>query len=66
MTTNNTGHGVSSDGTLISTDTVRRMTDQADIYTAFLTQHGEVLRLSRTRRIATRSQTIALYARDHG
>ena len=62
----NTGYGVASDGTLIPTDTVRRLANQADVYTAFLTPQGEVLRLGRTRRIATRSQTIALIARDQG
>ena len=29
-----TGYGVASDGTLIRTDTVLRLADQADIYTA--------------------------------
>ena len=43
-----------------------RLADQADIYTAFLNAAGEVLRLGRSRRIATRSQTIALIARDGG
>ena len=61
-----TGYGVASDGTLIRTETVRRLTDQAEVYTAFLTGQGEVLRLGRTRRIASRSQTFALIARDRG
>jgi hypothetical protein len=63
---NRTGYGVASDGTLIRTDTVREVADQAEAYTAFLTAQGEVLRLGRTRRIASRGQAIALYARDHG
>jgi hypothetical protein len=63
---NRTGFGVSSDGTLIRTDTVRQLADAADIYTAILNPRGEVLHLGRTRRIASRSQTIALRARDHG
>ena len=62
----NTGYGVTSDGTLIPTNTVRQLTDQAEVYTAILNGTGEVLRLGRTRRIASRSQTIALYARDQG
>ena len=62
----NTGYGMASDGTLIRTDKVRRLTDQAEVYTAFLTGHREVLRLDRTRRIASRGQSIALYARDQG
>jgi hypothetical protein len=61
-----TGYGVASDGTLIRTDTVRDLADQADIYTAFLNAHRVPLRLGRTRRIATRGQTIALIARDIG
>ena len=61
-----TGYGVASDGTLIRTDTVLRLADQADIYIAIAQHRGEVLRLGRTRRIASRSQTIALIARDGG
>jgi hypothetical protein len=63
---NRTGYAVASDGTLIRTDKVRELTDSADVYTAFLTGQGEVLRLGRTRRIASRGQTIALIARDRG
>jgi hypothetical protein len=58
----NTGYGVASDGSLIRTDKVRPLTDQAEVYTAFLTGHREVLRLDRSRRIASRGQSIALYA----
>jgi hypothetical protein len=64
--TTNTGYGLSSDGTLIRTHTIRRLSDQADIYTAILTKQGQLLRLGRSRRIASRNQTIALYARDSG
>ena len=42
------------------------LADSADIYTALVTGQGEVLRLGRTRRIASRGQTIALIARDGG
>ena len=61
-----TGYGISSDGNLIRTDTARELINSAEMYTAFLNTRGEVLRLGRTRRIASRSQTIALYARDGG
>jgi hypothetical protein len=61
-----TGYGVASDGTLIRTESVLGLADQADIYYAFLNAHGEPLRLGRDRRIATRGQTIALIARDGG
>ena len=62
----NTGYGVASDGTLIRTETVRRLADSAEVYGAVLGGRGEVLRLGRTRRIASRGQSIALYARDQG
>ena len=62
----NTGYGVTSDGTLIRTDTVIRHTDQADLYVAAINANGVVLNLGRTRRIATLGQTIALIARDQG
>jgi hypothetical protein len=61
------GFAVASDGTLIRATThVADLADSADIYTAFLTKDGEVLRLGRTRRITSRSQTVALIARDGG
>jgi len=61
-----TGYGLTSDGTLIRTDQVRDMVDQAEAYYAFLDRNGVVLNLGRTRRIASRSQSAALYARDLG
>ena len=61
---NGTGYGITSDGTLISTDQVRRMADQAEVFYAFLDRNGAVLNLGRTRRIASRSQSAALFARD--
>jgi hypothetical protein len=63
---NGTGYGLTSDGTLISTGQVRSMADQAEAYYAFMDCNGAVLNLGRTRRIATRSQSAALYARDGG
>ena len=35
-----TGYGITSDGTLIPTDQVRGMTDQAEVYYAFLDRNG--------------------------
>ena len=61
-----TGYGITSDGTLIRTDQVRAMVDQAEAYYAFLDRNGVVLNLGRTRRIATRGQSAALIARDRG
>ena len=56
-----TGYGLTSDGTLIRTDQVRDMVDQAEAYYAFLDRNGVVLNLGRTRRIASRGQSAALY-----
>ena len=61
-----TGYGITADGTLIRTEQVRRMTDQAEAYYAFLDRNGVALNLGRTRRIASRSQSAALIARDGG
>ena len=55
-----TGYGVTSDGTLIRTDQVLQLADQADIYLAAVDRNGVVLNLGRMRRIATLGQTIAL------
>ena len=63
---NGTGYGLTSDGTLIRTEQVRSMTDQAEAFYAFLDRNGVPLNLGRTRRIATRGQSAALYARDAG
>jgi hypothetical protein len=63
---NGTGYGLTSDGTLIRTENVRSLTDQAEVFYAFLDRNGVPLNLGRTRRIASRSQTAALYARDRG
>ncbi len=49
-----TGYGTSSDGTLIPTDQVLRMANQADIIPRrSSSRSGAVLDLGRTRRIAT-------------
>jgi hypothetical protein len=63
---NGTGYGLTSDGTLIRTDQVRTMTDQAEVFHAFMDRNGVPLKLGRTRRIATRGQSAALNARDAG
>ena len=61
-----TGYAITSDGTLIKTETALAAADQADIYWAFTESTGQILHLGRTKRIASRAQTIALYARDRG
>ncbi|MET1005803.1 MAG: DUF222 domain-containing protein [Propionibacteriaceae bacterium] len=63
---NRTGHGESSDGTLIPVQDVLRLADQADIFPAVLTGTGALLNLGRSRRIASHAQTLALIARDGG
>ena len=63
---NGTGYGITSDGTLIRTEQVRGMADQAEAYYAFLDRNGVPLNLGRTRRIASRGQSAALIARDIG
>ena len=45
--------GVTSDGTMLSTETIVRLADEADVYPAVLTKTGVVLQLGRTRRLAT-------------
>lgn len=61
-----TGWGTTSDGTLISTREVLVMASEAEIIPTVLNQSGAVLDLGRSRRIASRSQTLALIARDVG
>ncbi len=61
-----TGHAVTTTGTLIATPTLLTMADQAETYTAILNGSGVPLRLDRTKRCATRHQTMALIARDIG
>ena len=60
------GYGTTSDGALISTAQVLRLANQAEIIPTVLTTSGAVLDLGRSRRIASRTQTIALIARDGG
>jgi Domain of unknown function (DUF222) len=61
-----TGYGMTSEGTLIPTEEVLRLANQAEIVPTVMTATGAVLDLGRTRRIASRSQTYALIARDGG
>jgi hypothetical protein len=63
---NQCGFGVTSDGTLIPTDQVLRLANQADILPTVLSKTGNVLDQGRSRRVATANQTLALIARDRG
>jgi hypothetical protein len=60
------GCGRTADGTLIPTAKVLALAEQAEIIPAVLNASGAVLELGRSRRIASRAQTLALYARDGG
>ncbi len=64
--THRTGHATTTTGAQLSTDTVVRMANQADVFTVMLDQHGVPLQLARRKRCATRHQTMALIARDIG
>ena len=58
--------GVTSDGTRMSTEQILDLADQAEIIPTVLNKTGAVLKLGRSRRIANRSQTLAMIARDKG
>ena len=60
------GYGRTGDGTLIPTAKLLQLANNADIIPAVLTATGAVLDLGRSRRIASRPQTMALIARDSG
>jgi hypothetical protein len=61
-----TGHAVASDGTRIPAARLLELADQAEIIPTVLNSSGAVLSLGRTKRIASRAQTLALVARDSG
>jgi hypothetical protein len=60
------GYGVTSDGTLIPTEQVLKLANQADILPTVMSITGNVLDQGRSRRVATANQTLALIARDRG
>ena len=64
--TNRVGSGRTADGTRIPTAKLLQLANSAEIIPTVLTASGAVLDLGRTRRIASRSQTLALIARDGG
>jgi hypothetical protein len=59
-------YGRTGDGTLLPTAKLLQLANNADIIPTVLTASGAVLDLGRTRRIASRPQTMALIARDGG
>jgi hypothetical protein len=60
------GYGVTSDGTLMATEQILKLANQADILPTVLSKTGNVLNQGRSRRVATTNQTLALIARDRG
>jgi hypothetical protein len=60
------GLAETSDGTQLSADELWRIADQAEIWPTIITANGEPLAMGRTRRIATRAQTMALITREAG
>jgi hypothetical protein len=63
---NRVGSGRTGDGTVLPTEKLLEWAHSADIIPAALTASGAVQDLGRTRRIAGRSPTLALIARDRG
>ncbi|SDR69398.1 HNH endonuclease [Friedmanniella luteola] len=61
-----TGYGTTDEGALISTSQLLELAAEAEVIPTVLDRSGAVLTLGRTRRIASRSQTLALAARDGG
>lgn len=60
------GHGRTSDATLIPTAQVLKLAAEADLIPTVINRAGAVLDQGRARRVATTTQTWALYARDRG
>lgn len=63
---NRTGFGFLSDGVPVGAQTVIDLADQADLAWCVKNSRGTVLALGRSRRIASRQQSLALIARDGG
>lgn len=60
------GHGVTSDGTLLSVAEILRLADEAEIIPTVFSRVGAVLAQGRACRIATKAQSLALIVRDGG
>jgi hypothetical protein len=60
------GIAETSDGTQLSADQLLRIADEAEIWPTIIDRNGVPLALGRTRRIASRGQTMALIAREGG
>jgi Domain of unknown function (DUF222)/HNH endonuclease len=60
------GIAETTEGTQLSSDQLLRIADEAEIWPTILDRNGVPLALGRTRRIASRGQTMALIAREGG
>lgn len=61
-----TGTATTSDGTALTPDQLLRVAGEADIWTIITEARSAPLALGRTRRLASRAQTLALAVRDGG
>jgi hypothetical protein len=60
------GLAETSDGSMLTTDQLLRIADEAEIWPTIINHNGVPLALGRTQRLASRGQTMALTARDGG
>jgi hypothetical protein len=62
----NAGIAETTDGSTLTADQLLRLADEAEIWPTIIDGNGVPLALGRTRRIASRGQTMALIAREGG
>ena len=60
------GLAETTDGSMLTSDQLLRIADEAEIWPAIINGNGVPLALGRTQRLASRGQTMALIARDAG
>jgi Domain of unknown function (DUF222) len=60
------GIAETTDGSTLTADQLLRIADEAEIWPTIIDRNGVPLAMGRTRRIATRGQTMALIAREGG
>jgi hypothetical protein len=60
------GLAETSDGSMLTSDQLLRIADEAEIWPTIINRDGAPLALGRTQRLASRGQTMALIARDGG
>ena len=60
------GLAETTDGSMLTSDQLLRIADEAEIWPTIIDRNGVPLALGRTQRLASRGQTMALIARDAG